>query len=233
MLTLNQSKIKHLQHCGNGDQHEKYLLGSFHQGDKQFGRSAGKQCTCIALVAAARAAFNLPDQWNSNDLDGILHEGNVFYNHLGISGIPSLERLPGYIFCSRASYPWVLPDQALYTGGLCISYQHDDPYCNLFTALHRAFDKEMPKATSLLICHGYTIAIIKIDYAKYAVVDSHARNGSGQQDPSGKAVVLFFSSLKKLHTGLLRLFLSAGADLCDVSYNLYKVAVIQKVSNIL
>ena len=48
------------------------VLGSFHQGDKRFGETAGTQCACMALTALCWKV----SIWRVSDVDCILESGD-------------------------------------------------------------------------------------------------------------------------------------------------------------
>ena len=52
------------------------VLGSFHQGDKRFGETAGTQCACMALTALCCSVIRKVSIWRVSDVDCILESGD-------------------------------------------------------------------------------------------------------------------------------------------------------------
>ena len=52
------------------------VLGSFHQGDKRFGETAGTQCACMALTALCWPVIRKVSIWRVSDVDCILESGD-------------------------------------------------------------------------------------------------------------------------------------------------------------
>ena len=51
------------------------VLGSFHQGDKRFGETAGIRCACMALTALCWSVIRKVSIWRASDLDYIFESG--------------------------------------------------------------------------------------------------------------------------------------------------------------
>jgi hypothetical protein len=54
----------------------KSVLGSFHQGNDQFGETAGRQCVCNALFSIYWSNVVSVPYWNKIDLNQILIQGD-------------------------------------------------------------------------------------------------------------------------------------------------------------
>ena len=50
---------------------EKAICGSYHQGDRRFGDTAGVQCACNSLYALCWSQIRKKDFWDRLDLDHI------------------------------------------------------------------------------------------------------------------------------------------------------------------
>ena len=72
----------------------KVVQGSFHQGNKKFGDTAGKQCTCCSLFSVAFTLIKSPGYWDSKDLDFILENGDYIYKSLNRSDYLMFSDLP-------------------------------------------------------------------------------------------------------------------------------------------
>ena len=73
------------------------VLGSFHQGDKRFGETAGTQCACMALTALCWSVIRKVSIWRVSDVDCILESGDWVYKTLGRFGLLSVDDLPSEI----------------------------------------------------------------------------------------------------------------------------------------
>ncbi|XP_072018377.1 uncharacterized protein [Amphiura filiformis] len=203
-------------------QHDFVTLGSFHQGDQTFKESAGQQCTVIALVAAIKAQQKLPNQWDADDVDEVVIKGDERYNLSALSGCPAVDEVPTFFFLGDVAITWDVKE--LFDGTLCL--KDEGPFFNLSSALHRAFSHEVSKASALLVCYGHTTAIVKIhSLDTYALVDSHARNRGGVNDPNGTAVVLFFKSLTKLYEGVFYDSMVHLEQKRNTQYSLHKLRI--------
>ena len=72
----------------------KSVQGSFNQGNKRFGFTAGRQCTCNALTSVAFTLIKSQGTWNSRDMDFILENGDAIYKSLNIDGYVAMDELP-------------------------------------------------------------------------------------------------------------------------------------------
>ena len=79
---------------GPGYKIQKSVSSSFHQGDVEFGYSAGTQCSCNALYAICFSAIKKVSIWKYWDLDYILEHGETLFVSLGIAQALSMNELP-------------------------------------------------------------------------------------------------------------------------------------------
>ena len=75
----------------------KFVQGSFNQSHNQFGESAGKQCSCMALTACCWTSVRKTSIWKSIDLDFIPTEGDKVYKSLNIERTLYVDELPSEI----------------------------------------------------------------------------------------------------------------------------------------
>ena len=68
-----------------------YVLGSFHQGDKRFGETAGMQCACMALTALCWSVITEVSIWRASDLDYMLESGGKVSKNVGIFSLLSVD----------------------------------------------------------------------------------------------------------------------------------------------
>ena len=57
----------------------KITQGSFHQGNEQFGQTAGKQCTCNALFSIVFSNIKNQGNWDFIDINYVLEHGDKLY----------------------------------------------------------------------------------------------------------------------------------------------------------
>ena len=73
---------------------EKAICGSYHQGDRRFGDTAGVQCACNSLYALCWSQIRKKDFWDRLDLDHILTEGDRLHKTLNTFEMLSVDDLP-------------------------------------------------------------------------------------------------------------------------------------------
>ena len=76
---------------------EKVIHGSYHQGNKRFGNTAGVQCACNSLYALCWSQIKKVNSWNTSDLDHILTEGDKLYKTLNTFDMLSVDDLPHFV----------------------------------------------------------------------------------------------------------------------------------------
>uniref|UniRef100_A0A7M5V1Y9 Uncharacterized protein n=1 Tax=Clytia hemisphaerica TaxID=252671 RepID=A0A7M5V1Y9_9CNID len=62
------------------------VQGSFHQGNRKFGETAGIQCSSNCFFAICYAQFRKLSLWKTHDLDYVLDQGDLNFKKLGIVG---------------------------------------------------------------------------------------------------------------------------------------------------
>ena len=63
---------------------KKVVQASHHQGNSEFGESAGMQCTSNAYFAIIFSAMKSIDIWKTFDLDYILEQGDNIFKQVGV-----------------------------------------------------------------------------------------------------------------------------------------------------
>ena len=58
------------------------VQATLHEGHSLFSASAGRQCTCNALMFKLYTLHSIPQNWNTSIMNQILREGNTLYIHL-------------------------------------------------------------------------------------------------------------------------------------------------------
>ena len=72
---------------GQNTEEIKSVQGSFHQGNlEKFGETAGIQCSSNCFFAICYAQFRKLSLWKTHDLDYVLHQGDLNFKKLGITG---------------------------------------------------------------------------------------------------------------------------------------------------
>lgn len=161
-----------------------------HQGDINGG---GRQCTCIAL------AFMLDNiiPKTRDEIDNILLRGTDLYHKVCTTdGYMLITEFPENIFIENESFSITMKDPM---SGL-VEQESDNSDALTFTlesALHQSLAHSETSFITLGSNPGSTIGLKKAQGILYCI-DSHSRNDMGLCVPSGKAVVLTFSSCSSL-----------------------------------
>ena len=107
-----------------------YVLGSFHQDEKRFGKTAGMQCAWMVLTAScwsvmegidkvsiwrvASIRFRKVSIWRVSDLGYTLESGDRVYKNLGRFGLLSDDDLPSEISVTDEWSKWSSADKKLH-----------------------------------------------------------------------------------------------------------------------
>ena len=173
----------------------KSVQGSYNQGNKRFGLTAGRQCTCNALSSVAFTLIKSPGTWNSKDMDFILENGDTIYKSLNIDGYVAMDELPKqFIFKNSTTFK--------------ADFQEYRVHPVYITNLQLSFlFKDIPIDTSgfLFTLRGLTMSVTWTS-KHYFLFDSHSRNINGEIIPDGFSVLLKFSSRKSLEQIILETY---------------------------
>ena len=190
----------------------RVLLGSLHQVHAMF-ENAGLQCTGICLEAFRYSLHKPATQWNSQDVDRILIQGNELYDKC-VSGDPEMLRinqLPTLFVHGKTTYHLEVADNQTKIGYIMetISGNMQHIMVPLITAIQDTF---LVSQFVFLIFRETTVALLRDD-DKYFVFDSHARSRDGLfSEADGQSVVTMFSSIASLASFLKQLFISAHVE---------------------
>ena len=181
------------------------VQGNFHQGATMFSLdSAGKQCTCNALVAACILP-NIQRNVTRIDLDNILFAGDKMYTEvtqqLGVNGYLSFTELPDELEFDNIRYE-VQRSQNVYYGMTVLDGIATVNFASLLENLRLAFEDH----TQMLFMLGENaLCLFRDVLSRYAMFDSHSRNQNGLLSENGLSVCLYFWSLEDLCSSLHRL----------------------------
>lgn len=142
--------------------------------------SVGRQCVpCCIIFFAVTFMKPLNDvQWKSNDLDGIIHAGNILYKFSKEAFrlndaylMPNYVHVAAYISMNGTNISWRVVKT--YYGTIDPNFIGEYPLVKLEIALGMAlsFNKYV-----LLICKGNAIGIFRHTSTDIVIFDSHARN---------------------------------------------------------
>ncbi|KAJ8051200.1 hypothetical protein HOLleu_04679 [Holothuria leucospilota] len=187
------------------------VKGLFHQGDRQFSESsAGRQCSCNALVAIA--FLNMYDVITPSHVNKILQEGDKLYRIIR-------ERLlcSGKLHISERLTTNDLPSQ-LFMGNVLHKFKHFESIYGrlhadnsssdtsnlepLHVIVHRAFQISN---TNIMVIGNDMITLFNNGKDRCGIFDSHSRNNKGMPTVDGHAVLLYFPSLPTLVDHLYKL----------------------------
>lgn len=218
------------------------LQGNIHQGSSLFygSDSVGRQCVpcCIIFFAVTfMKPFN-DVQWKSNDLDGIIHAGNILYKFSKEAfrwndAYLMPTDVAAYISMNGTNISWRVVKT--YYGTIDPNFIGEYPLVKLEIALGMAlsFNKY-----ALLICKGNAIGILRHTSTDIVIFDSHARNKDGLCCENGKCVLLKMESVAEVckHIRSLMNSLSGGQlnfqeqfDLHSMSFSEISYKTIQRV----
>ena len=176
----------------------EYVLGSFHQGNSRFGRTAGTQCACNSLFAIFLSNIRNVTLWSKNDLDTILIEGDCIYKSLNTNDFLAADELP----------------RSLNFGGLQTNVEYLELLTGVatlvpnFPFLRANFQNLNNGCQCLMFVSGFTIALFKSPLVDSCYLfDSHSRDERGLSVSDGQSVLLRFSSLLQLELYIQVLYL--------------------------
>ena len=196
------------------DFYNSSVQGSFHQGDKRFQNTAGKQCTCCSLFSIVFSTLvKSPGHWKAEDLDYIIENGDLVYKSLNTESYLMLTELPTNL--------------CLFESTLTVNYiENRFGFISATSKMYGfLFEKTMTESNGLLfMIKGLCISIIW--NRNYFLFDSHSRNSLGQTSPDGSSILLKFSSRKQLESHIINNYLSES----DVNIQ-YEVQYIQIVKS--
>ena len=190
--------------CGDGHQRHlhfaKLVHGSFHQGNPQFGASAGLQCAANSLVSICWARIKRMGFWSSTDLDDILIYGDDVYKQvaekienyriLGVDDLPPFVVIEGHSF----SINYTLEKTGEIREGILV-----EPF-NCLLGSCRLFS-----TGALLFINGLTMAIIFTNLAYY-LFDSHSKDNQGKASQHGTSILLKFETLENLENYIYEVY---------------------------
>ena len=182
------------------------VQGHIHQGSEIFSvETAGRQCTCIALMSAVVAQVKDPSHWEKRDIDTILFDGDELYSKcksehdfLLISDLPKVVEYAGQVYNME------------YHNGYCGTIGRSTTESD-FYALKDAIASGLALSRLNFFVtggmeDGYSSLIMRSEGNELYHFDSHSRNRLGLSDSNGKA------TLKRIDEDELVSFLN---DLCS------------------
>lgn len=162
---------------------QKIIQGTFNQSHSMFGESAGKQCACCSLYAISFTVAKSPGNWNSNDIDYIIKEGDVLYKSLNKNTYLMVLDLPNI-------FPLIDNIQVK-----VIYLENEYGFLNYDTSPpHFLSSSNVTNGDELhFFMKGFCISIIYKKNCLY-LMDSHSRNNLGQPTPEGFSVLMRFKN---------------------------------------
>ena len=189
----------------------KVIQGSFHQGHKQFGETAGKQCTCCSLFSVVFSIVKNPGSWDTIDLDYVLKNGTEIYRGVNKDGFLMFSELPREINILESKF---------YIEFL----ENDYGLLHYYSVYGSLIDRK-----SLSISDGFLLIVnkkcISVMWNKRAffLYDSHSKNNQGKSSPDGTATLIKFNSLKALENYIFQTYSMITED--GVEYELQYISV--------
>eukprot|EP00111_Clytia_hemisphaerica_P017204 TCONS_00050917-protein len=164
------------------------VQGSFHQGHRRFGKTAGIQCSSNCFFAICYAQFRKLSLWKTHDLDYVLDQGDLNFKKLGITGqSPYIEEFSKVIEIgnSTCALNFNIFEGYFETGNISVNFVQEELL--------------LQHSGAVLVIAGNCLAVMHYN-KKYFVFDPHSRNSEGHQVEGsiGTSVLLKFDSLQEI-----------------------------------
>eukprot|EP00111_Clytia_hemisphaerica_P017724 TCONS_00052432-protein len=168
----------------------KSVQGSFHQGNlERFGETAGIQCSSNCFFAICYAQLRKLSLWKTHDLDYVLHQGDLNFKKLGITGqSPYIEEFSKTIEIGNSTCTL---DFNIFEGYFVTG---DNISVNFISE-----EILMQHSGAVLVISGNCLGVMHYN-KKYFLFDSHSRDSTGRQVPGdvGKSVLLEFHHVNEI-----------------------------------
>ena len=183
--------------------------GHFHQSDKQFGSSSGKQCKCNGLMSMIYSKTKSPNTWNRDDLDGILLRGNCLYESItDISAcnhdLLQTSDLPCNIEDGKHEYTVHYAE----TVNGYVTELEDQQKDAKFLPLSAALEETLDKSDVTFVNFGNETLSVMSLCDGYYIFDPHSRNHSGIDVGNGTSILMHAKSYQGVHKYIIQLALS-------------------------
>ena len=175
----------------------------------------------MALTALIMAVFLVPpNQWTPDSIDSVLRSGDALYTHTvnthfegNHTRVFSHDEIPKSVHVLDNIYSPT--NLETYYGVVGIAGDNAVGGLHVMIALQQSFSFS---PTVLATFNSETVAMLFSDLA-YFIFDSHARDGFGNPDPDGAAVLLSFSSLDEMNLNIMQRYASYQYELTPTIIN--------------
>ena len=199
------------------------VQGSFHQGDRMFGVTAGTQCVANSLTALAYQKVKNCKEWQPYDMDNILVTGDEMYTFLQRSSSVTnryllITELPQSFECFERSYEFRTNESLpslINLEGVELNYADFNAF-ELLEALQIALDD----TDGCFVCFRGNTFLIGKGATGFFTFDSHARSPEGFQCANGRSTRIMYESIQEVYNHVFSLALSMGcmgALECDIT----------------
>ena len=131
-----------------------------------------------------RSTQKTPEMWTTEDIDNILHNGDMLYKHIGKAGRLLPSDLPKCTVIDGVKYH--LSEIQSYLGSF--TSQREEFRVHTLDVLREA----VVAHNMFVLCIGDSaISITQTTDMKYYIFDSHSRNIAGFPTPNGTAAVSY------------------------------------------
>ena len=200
---------------------KKAVQSTFHQGNTQFGETAGIQCSSNAYFAIIFSAIKKVSLWKATETNYVLNKGDMLFKKLAINQPLAVDELPHVVNIER------------YNIHIDFFLQHSDIfgyYDNLFEHI-RNLDSSQTGNGVIFTCGRLSVSLI---WGRNGVFlfDSHIRNIEGFADPKGSAVLLEFRLIRSLNNFIKRFYQENVPNSFLLQYDIQYIKVNKSTENI-
>ena len=196
------------------------VRGTFHQGNRRFAESMGKQCVPNSIMAIIYTNILPLNQWKTEHLDSILIAGDTLYKYIDIQhDYLLISDIPNHIEAFGIQYQI---EKTMEIFGVLSSNTSESIGQTLDQAIRSMINTD--KMTNAVICIGSSESIHSAGYACALIIgttdcyifDPHSRDIHGTPAEPGTAVLLHFASPEQCCTHLQML----GYTLCGSQFEI-------------
>ena len=172
----------------------KAVQGTFNQGHPMFGITAGRQCSCCSLISICFSTVKTLGQWNQEDLDFIVRQGDAIYK---------LQNTESYLMATE------LPRVVNFYGSELMINFLDTTSGLLYRGDSSSFltSSQCDGNGLIFFIKGYCVSVLWTKKFVF-LFDSHSKDCYGQTTLDGFSTLLKFKSKKDLEQYIVSTYIN-------------------------
>ena len=196
----------------------KITQGSFHQGNEQFGQTAGKQCTCNALFSIVFSNIKNQGNWDFIDINYVLEHGDKLYKESNTDLYLMFNDLPREIELMGLQF--------------YIQYlDHKVGVLNCNSLPGTILDRDLnPLSDGFFLLINEKCVSVTWNKRSFFLFDSHSRDSTGKTNCEGAAYLIKFNSKNSIELFIIKNYLFGREE--NVQFELQHISINKENKNI-